>query len=84
MEKIKIKSEFELEVKRFYLPVKIERDCPDCGTKCVLDLDSNYLSYPTVNKKEQGHCYCDVCDTEFEFDLTLKISLEAGKEVRKI
>jgi len=82
MEKLEITKEFDLEVKRFYLPIQIERNCPKCGTKCEHDLSQDYLSYPTVNKKESIYFYCNECEHEFEIDVKLKISLEADKETR--
>ena len=84
MEKFEIKEEFDIEVKRFYLPIEVERKCPQCYNPCKKNLGEDYLSYPVGNKVEPLHFYCDVCDTEFEADSILKISMEVGEEVRKI
>jgi len=84
MENLEIKDKVQLSVKRFYLPVKIERNCPSCNNKCKVDLDSNYLSYPTVNQKEQIYFCCNECDQEFEIDTILKISIQADTAIRKL
>jgi len=84
MGKIEIEEEFDLNIKRFYLPFKIEKECPNCKTKCIVDLNMNYLSYPTVNVKKQQYFYCENCEQEFEVDIILKISLDIGDDIRKI
>lgn len=82
MKNIEIKEEFELNIKRFYLPIIIKRKCPNCNNECEEDLGYSYLSYPTVNKKERLHFYCPECDCEFEIDRILKISLQLDEKVR--
>ena len=84
MEKVESKGKFELGVKRFYLPIQIKRNCPNCDNQCVRDLSSDYLSYPTLNAKEQMYFYCEKCGTEFEIDVILQIGLQIGKETRKV
>jgi len=37
MEKNEINGEFEINVKRFYLPITIKRKCPKCGNLCEND-----------------------------------------------
>ena len=81
MKKIKIKDEFEIDVKRFKLPIKIEQDCPSCNSKCEVDLNSKSLSYPTVNKIERLSFYCGDCSQEFEIDTVLKISLHIDSKI---
>lgn len=84
MEDLEIKDKVELSIKRFYLPIKIERSCPGCNNECEVDLNDNYLSYPTVNQKEQICFYCNECDQEFGVDAILKISIQADTKTRKI
>jgi len=84
MKRIEIEGKFEISDKRFYLPIKIEKECPNCKNKCVADLNSNYLSYPNVNEKEQQYFYCDKCEQEFEIDIILRIGLDIGDDIRKI
>ena len=84
MENIEIKDEVEISEKRFYLPVEIKRGCPDCRSKCITDLSMHYLNYPTLNKKEKIYFYCIDCETEFECDIILKLSIEAETKVRKL
>ena len=79
-----IDKEFELDVKRFHLPIKIYVECPNCFITHAVDLEDSYLSYPTLNKKIEQYCNCNECDTEFEFDITLKVSEEVNTETRKL
>lgn len=50
MENFEIKEEFEISVKRLCLPIVVERSCPKCNKVCNVDLEYDYLSYPTLNK----------------------------------
>lgn len=86
MEKnIELKEEFCIEVKRFYVPFVAKVKCPSCNNGNSLDLEeTDYMSYPTLNKKEAYYLCCEKCDCEYEIDLTLKMSVSVGKEVRKI
>lgn len=40
---------FEIDVKRFYLPLKVTTKCPHCGREVTRNFEDYYLSYPTVN-----------------------------------
>lgn len=82
--RIRAKGKFEIEVKRFYLPVKFDIQCPHCGAINPIDLESQYLSYPTVNKKESEYRECDHCDKEFEFDIKVEVGVEIDMDARKI
>jgi hypothetical protein len=44
---------FDIEVKRFYLPIVIKAKCPDCGREMKRDLSNDYLSYPTIGRPER-------------------------------
>ena len=78
MEILKVSENVELDIKRFYLPIKIERECPRCGAEGISDLSRDYLSYPTVNGRECIPFYCDSCNDWFGVDAVLRISLELG------
>ena len=72
----KTKEKFEIPVKRFYIPVEIKEKCPKCKTICSVNLDDNYLSYPSVNHKEVLEVYCDKCDDEFTICITLELEIK--------
>ena len=78
-----INSEDEIDVKRFSLPLEIDRVCPHCGANVKHDFGEMYLSYPKINKKEEVFGYCNHCDENFSFDVTLKISLDVDDVARK-
>ena len=69
-------KEFEIDVKRFYVPAIIKSNCPKCGEEIVNDYNEQYLSYPTANKIMETHFYCDECDEEFYINTLLKVTLE--------
>lgn len=71
----KIKEESVINVKRFHLPFKTNVTCPSCKHERELDLNYDYLGYPSINKKESHYLYCTVCDIEFEIGITLNMSL---------
>lgn len=84
-EKIKGKvGEFEMDVKRFYVPgVKIEGKCPACKGKVVNDLGQNYIGYPLVNQDFYETMYCSECNEEWKVIIRLNVTLElveAGPE----
>jgi hypothetical protein len=78
-----VKGESELSVKRFGLPLEIDRVCPHCGANVKHDFGEMYLSYPILNKKETAYGYCTDCGENFSFDVTLKISLDVDDAIRK-
>ena len=84
MEEFKVHGEKSLEIKRFYLPIKFSVNCPHCGASNEKDFDDDYLSYPTINKKEAVYMCCDNCDDEYEFDVCLSVGLEVDNKARKI
>lgn len=73
---MRIKEKFEIECKRFYLPVVVKGVCPNCGAECETDLRENYISYPIVNTKEIISIYCNNCEDYFEKEVTLRLSIE--------
>jgi len=85
MIKKEITEEYEIDVKRFYIPIEHETNCPNCNTKNKANLNAGgYLSYPTLNKKEGVYMCCNECGQEYEFDLTLKMSVEINENLREL
>ncbi len=72
---------FKVEVKRFYVPVKITAECPECGKEVTKDCESDYLSHPTFNAVEQVHFYCvtetDDDHEEHEFYAAVRFGITA-------
>lgn len=73
---------FEVDVKRFYIPVTVVADCPHCGQEVVQDFSRDYLSYPTANAPTTFGMYHVVDKAsgeahEFNVPIVLRISIEA-------
>jgi len=84
MKNIKLNDKFEIDVKRFYVPLKMVVNCPHCNEEKKIDLSDDYLSYPTINEAEAIYQCCDHCDKEFEFDATIRMSVDVDTKIRKI
>ena len=84
MKTIEVIGENEINVKRFYLPIKVDIECPHCKEKNEKDFESDYLSYPFTNKKEAVYICCDHCDEEYEFDVSLGLKLDVDTKARKL
>lgn len=70
-------------IKRLYVDLQIEKNCPKCGEQCEHDLNEQYLSYVGEVEKESICFYCDNCDNEFtlqakiqQTQLTLDVDME--------
>lgn len=65
-----------VEIKRFYLPLTISDECPECGAEVENDCEITYLSYPTLNVPRSETFWCEDCDEEWvgwiQLDLTVK------------
>ena len=80
---------FEINVKRFYLPVTLTATCPECGKEVVRDCTNSYLSYPTANEPIDVHFYCysegddGNEDEEHEFyeKVILRLTVEDANQV---
>lgn len=82
-----IEEKFTLEVKRFYIPFSIKKQCPKCKANIKKEFGEgtgNYLSYPKVNEKISEYLYCDSYDSEFEVDLLLTIGVSVEGDLRDI
>lgn len=72
------KEAFEIDTKRFYLPITIETVCPKCGEKVIENFCENYLMYPTANVPFEHQLRCSN-EHEFDVKLTLSITIEEVK-----
>ena len=71
----------EFDVKRFYLPeFKVDVNCPHCDKRTIVDSSGLYLSYPSINKKQQIYILCKECDEHFEMDIELEMSITIHTE----
>lgn len=70
----------DVSVKRFYLDLKINLECPHCGSEVEYDYSQQYLSYPSIGSWDVNYGYCDHCENEFDFKnkLTLALEVEEG------
>ena len=84
MKKIKIEEKFEINVKRFCLPVKIEVGCPNCKTVCEQDFEDQYFSYPFLNDTIEKVICCGECDSEFLVDVKLEMNLLIDEDSVKL
>ena len=69
---------FKLDIKRFYLPNKIEEKCPICDNPCISD-ETDYLMYPEVNKPIEVYIYCRECDESYPFNYQINLNIEKVK-----
>jgi DNA-directed RNA polymerase subunit RPC12/RpoP len=74
-QKIELKSDEEISVKRFYLSHTIEVDCPKCQSKVEL-LGDKYVSYPKLNTSIDTYSCCNECGKEFTLPIKIGMSLE--------
>lgn len=74
-------TEYEIDVKRMYLPgIFIKDNCPKCQKPCEIDLSSNCLYYPELNVPNDVGFSCETCRTDWEVAIMLSINVEIHKE----
>ena len=77
--KIKSTNEpFNIEVKRFYVPITFSDNCPKCGKIDEVSYTSDqYFSYPIANEPFiHTQCfYCEDCDHEWDDECELTLTL---------
>jgi len=84
MKKLDIIGKESIEVKRFYIPVNIKINCPDCG-EVIEFLKDDYLSYPILNDKLEIYGCCRNCDNEYNMPIILRMGIEYDDEsIKKI
>jgi hypothetical protein len=67
---------FRIDVKRFYLPFKLQDECPECGEHHERDFNDHYLFHPFVNKPTTFGCTCYECGYEWEIQVLLTLDME--------
>lgn len=73
---------YELGIKRCYLPVRITDKCFNCGVVRTVDLDSYYVSYPTLNMAEPISFYCENCDHEWDVNIVISLNIKLAEKVQ--
>lgn len=66
----------ELPIKRFYLPFQTKVVCPKCASELELDMESNYISYPTLGQPNQFPVYCEKCDDWNDFFIEINFTVK--------
>lgn len=74
--KIIIKEECEIEVKRFYIPHTIKVKCPNCGADVEFLGDDDYLSYPTLNAENNVYTCCTKCGSDLQMSVKIGMTIE--------
>lgn len=69
------KGDFQIDVKRLYLPFTVKQPCPKCGHVCVRNLKNESLSYPWVGQPVNLYGYCDECDHEWKMEVIFDVLL---------
>lgn len=65
--------------KRHYMPYSVKYDCRSCGKQIEHDFNSDYFSYPPLEKKFKHTMYydCDCgCENKTEVEFIIKETLE--------
>lgn len=74
-------DDFNIDVKRLYLPILVRSQCPKCEGWVIRDLTDNYLSYPPVGKPFDLGFYHDCPDGsahEWSAYVVLKVTLDTA------
>lgn len=67
-------SDYELNIKRFHLPICFDVKC-SCGAVKTVDLEEDHLDYPIAGIEENQYWCCNECGKEHIYKTTLKVSL---------
>lgn len=68
-------TDYELGIKRFYLPVEFNVKC-SCGNIETVDMEKNYLCYPSIGLDEKGYWCCRGCGKEHSYNVKLNVSID--------
>lgn len=68
--------------KRCYLEDTIISMKCRCGEVLKKDLSSDYLPYPVVGHETNLYFYCDECDSEYENEVSITLSINAIVEYK--
>lgn len=69
-------NRFEVDVKRFYIPVVVISVCPECTEEVRRNLEDNYLSYPTLGAPTKLYFSCSN-EHEWQDQVIVNITVEA-------
>lgn len=73
------KKYFETGVKRFYMPFILKEKCKTCGKELIIDLNNDYLYYPSYNQAIEINFYCDDCEKTTCKKIELNIDIKESK-----
>ena len=73
-----------LDDKRCYLPLVIKTKCQTCKEELVRDFNDDYLSYPDLSKPVEVGFYCENCESEYYFNVDLKITATMEFDLEKL
>lgn len=62
-------------IKRCYMDIKLNVECPKCKKNMLIDLDSNYLMHPNIGESIEIGMYCDNCIIDWKMPLKLVSSI---------
>lgn len=71
-----IDEPWDVDVKRFRVPVVIEDTCKQCG--CAVTWNErgyDYLSYPTLNVPTKVVIYCRACDVSWPLRVLITVGV---------
>lgn len=77
---------FEIDVKRFYIPFKVTIICEGCGEEVTRDFGDDYISYPQLGDSFEEYIYHweksngEECDTETLVKLKLDLNLSIEED----
>lgn len=77
-----IDEPWEIDAKRFHVPIVVRASCPKCGKECVNDYRDDGMTYPKVNRPEKigFYCYTEIDGVgvhhEFEKTIILRVIIE--------
>lgn len=74
IERLEIKGCMDIE--HLYLPFIITDDCKKCGIELKVNLQEEYLSFPSNGKSETINFYCKKCDWNHNKEIVLDINIK--------
>lgn len=81
-----IDESFEIDAKRFHVPIVVRATCPKCGRECENDYRDTGMTYPKVNRPETiGFvCYTEIdgegVHHDFEKTIIVRVTFEEVQE----
>ena len=79
MKTIQVKESFQLDIKRFYAPIKFECKCI-CGSELVFDANDKSLACPSIGEKENMVSWCETCDEFMSIDVVINMSVDVNED----